>query len=72
MATSNEQRVATRLGESALTRVRGAASAPLPTLSPNAHGGPRSRFARFSGCCWSHTRSNRVLRPVVRAARERP
>ena len=60
MATSNQQRVATRLGESALTGVRGAAVRAVAhpvakrtrwTEDAGSHG--------ISGCYCSHTRSTR-------------
>ena len=64
MATSNGQRVATRLGESALA-YEVPRPAPWLALSPNEHDGPRSRFVRFSGCCCSHMRSIRCLVPSL-------
>jgi hypothetical protein len=59
MATSNQQRVATRLGESALTGVRGAAVRAVAHPVAKRTRWTETQVRTDSGCYCSHTRSTR-------------
>jgi hypothetical protein len=72
MATSNEQRVATRLGESALTGVRGAAVRAVAHPVAKRTRWTDEQVRTVLGLLLVAYSLYRVLRPVVRAARERP
>ena len=72
MATSNQQRVATRLGESALTGVRGAAVRTVAHPVAKRTRWTEEQVRTVLGLLLVAYALYRVLRPVVRAARERP
>lgn len=73
MATSKEQRVvATRLGESALTGVRGVAVRAVAHPVAKRTRWTEEQVRTVLGLLLVAYSLYRVLRPVVRAARERP
>ena len=72
MATLNEQRIATRLGESALTGVRGAAVRAVAHPVAKRTRWTETQVRTVLGLLLLGYALYQVVRPVVRAARERP
>ena len=72
MTTSNGQRVATRLGESALTGVRGAAVRAVARPVAKRTRWTEEQVRMVLGLALLAYALYQVLRPVVRAAREQP
>ena len=72
MATSNEQRIATRLGESALTGVRGAAVRAVAHPVAKRTRWTETQVRTVLGLLLLAYALYQVVRPLVRAARKRP
>ena len=72
MANSNERRIATRLGESALTGVRGAAVRAVAHPVAKRTRWTETQVRTVLGLLLLGYALYQVVRPVVRAARERP
>lgn len=72
MTTSDGQRVATRLGESALTGVRGAAVRAVARPVAKRTRWSEEQVRTVLGLLLLAYALYQVLRPVVRAAREQP